>query len=137
MTKKLLFIFATLLCHANSFAQSLILHGPSYHSLNVVNNSNYGVSFKFPQGFAVGIFRNSEGNISQQVSYEFNYSENLSLLVGGITGYNNIAVAPLVMPVVKLPFESVKVLVGVAPFYDVDVKRVGVLAHLMLEFKVR
>ena len=137
MTKKLLFVLVALLCHANSFAQSLVLHGPSYHSLNVVNNSNYGVSFKFPQGFAVGIFRNSEGNISQQATYEFTYSDNLSLLVGGITGYNNVAVAPLVMPVFKLPLERLSILAGVAPYYDRDLKRVGVFAHLMLEFKVR
>jgi hypothetical protein len=137
MTKKLLFVFAALLCHANSFAQSLILHGPSYHSLNVVNNSNYGVSFKFPQGFAVGVFRNSEGNISQQVTYEFIYSDNLSLLVGGATGYNNVAISPVVIPVFKLPFERLSVLAGVAPYYDRDLKRVGILAHLMLEFKIK
>jgi hypothetical protein len=137
MAKKLLFVFAALLFHASSFAQSFILHGPSYHSLNVVNNSNYGVSFKFPQGFAVGVFRNSEGNISQQVTYEFIYSDNLSLLVGGSTGYNNVAISPIVMPVFKWPFERASILVGAAPYYDRDLKRVGILAHLMLEFKIK
>jgi len=136
MIKKILLALVTLFVQP-AFAQSLVLHGPSYHSLNVVNSSNYGASFKFPQGFIVGIYRNSEGNISQQVSYEFIYSENLSLIVGGATGYNNIAVSPLVMPVFKWPFERASILVGAAPYYDNDLKRVGLLAHLMLEFKIK
>jgi hypothetical protein len=136
MVKKILLALVTIFVQP-AFAQSLILHGPSYHSLSVVNNSNYGASFKFPQGFIVGIYRNSEGNISQQVSYEFTYSENLSLIVGGITGYNNVAVAPLIMPVYKWPLDSFSILVGAAPYYDRDLKQVGLFAHLMLEFKIK
>lgn len=136
MIKKILFALVTIFVQP-AFAQSLALHGPSYHSLGAINNSNYGASFKFPQGFIVGIYRNSEGNISQQVSYEFIYSENLSLIVGGATGYKDNAVTPIVMPVAKLPFEKVSILIGASPYYDNDLKRIGLLAHLMLEFKIK
>lgn len=132
----LFFLFLLSFC-SSSYAQSFIFHGPSYHSVGQHNNLNYGVSYKTDGNLIFGAFQNSEYRASVHLSYEVPLVENFSVVVGGATGYSGRAVSLVFLPTYRLTVDPFAILLSMTPFYDTTLNKVGLLFHLMLEFRVR
>lgn len=132
----LLFLFLLSFC-LPSHAQSFIFNGPSYHSIGQHNNLNYGVSYKTDSNLIFGAFQNSEYRASVHLSYEVPLVDSFSIIVGGATGYSGRVVSLVFLPAYRLTVDPFAILLAMTPFYDTTINKVGLLFHLMLEFKVR
>jgi hypothetical protein len=123
-------------------AQSVVVHGHSYHSNGATNNANYGVGYNMENNFGFGYYRNSQGRDSFYVSYAYPVTKWLDIQFALATGYTRFPVAPGVLADFKLPLtDTITLHVMAAPTLDNFIrghdgeKRVGVMLHSALEFK--
>jgi hypothetical protein len=90
-------------------AAELILHGPSYHfSDNGMNNANYGVGYRFDNRVVAGVYHNSLGRASVYLAYllpvaTLPWNVSADVLLGAVTGYEQMAVWPAVVPILTKP----------------------------------
>jgi hypothetical protein len=132
----LFFLFLFSFC-SSSYAQSFIFNGPSHHSVGQHNNLNYGVSYKTDRNLIFGAFQNSEYRASAHLSYEVQLADSFSIVVGGATGYSGRAVSLVFLPTYRITLDPFAILISSTPFYDTTLNKVGLLFHLMLEFKIK
>jgi len=116
-------------------AQSLIVHGLSYHSAGQHNNYNYGIGVRADNGAVFGVYQNSEYRSTAYVGYKYDFNDYLAITVGGAIGYSNKVITPLLMPTVSIPVGKISFLFGISPFRSLDVDRVGILVHSMIEYR--
>lgn len=125
-----LLALALMLCLNAASAQGLVIHGPSAHFSGSYNNLNVGVGYLSSDGWAAGLYRNSERATSAYLTRRFQLTDTLSIAVGGATGYRGIVVAPLAAALVTVPLGTARLVFGVMPFYD---QRLGLVVHSMIE----
>jgi hypothetical protein len=116
-------------------AQSLIVHGISYHSAGQHNNNNFGVGFHADNGMVFGVYQNSEYRSTAYVGYKYDFNDYLAVTLGGAVGYSNRFITPLLMPTLSIPFGKLSFIFGVSPFRSLDVNRVGIVIHSMIEYR--
>jgi len=126
-----------MLAYGVAAAQSLIIHGLSYHSIGEYNNTNLGIGYVAENGIAGGYYRNSEKGDTFYVGYRDKLIDNrLSIVYAVGTGYDKTPVMPVIMLVGSIPIvQNISLNIGVAPIYDNDSSRFGVLAHSMIEYR--
>lgn len=66
-----------------------------------------GIYASSPEGYTAGIYRNSIGKTSLFAGKAFKADfslagEEYSVMLGGVTGYNGVAVAPMIVPSIKI-----------------------------------
>jgi hypothetical protein len=132
---RLLTLFLFLLICPASYGQSLLVHGFSVHTVGEHNNRNFGVGYVTADNIAFGVYKNSEYATSGYIGYRFNFANDFGLVVGGATGYRNRSISPLFMPFVRFPLDWFSIIVGISPYKDTDLGKIGLLVHTAVEYK--
>ncbi len=123
------------LAAGSAHAQSLLVHGPSYHSNGATNARTFGLGYAFGNGFSVGAYRNSEGSTSVYGSWTWTLLPYLDLHAVLATGYSRGPLAPGVLVDLHLPITDVwRVHLMAAPTYDAD--RVGIMLHAAVSLRL-
>ncbi len=112
----------------SAFAGTLGFHIGSWHDRGGLNNVNPGIYYKTDGNFVVGTYRNSFKVQSSYLGYVIDEGP-FALIVGGVTGYDNALISPLVVPSVS--YRGVRV--SVAPKFQ-GVNEITCV-HLSYEFK--
>lgn len=134
--KKILLSLIVLGAAAPAHSQSVLIHGLSYHSYGHSNNYNYGMGYLFENRVMVGAYRNSEGNNSAYLGYNWKYNEYLSVTMLGATGYREFPVMAAVLPTFSIPVADKFYLnVVAAPMYDKDLHKFGLLLNSSIEYR--
>jgi hypothetical protein len=137
MSKHLLAILFMSVTVEATAADSIVLHGRSYHSVGAYNNNNVGVGVSY-SNYVLGAYRNSENRQSLYIGYRIVLSDYWSVAVAGVTGYNRTTVVPMVMPVIHVPVtETVRLNIGLSPLRDSPSGKAGLLIHTMMEVKFK
>jgi len=126
-----------LLGHVFAQAQSLYLHGVSYHSIGNYNNYNYGIGYSTKDNVVMGIYKNSLYTPSAYLGYIWEYNQYVSVVTAAVVGYPNAPVAPMVLLTLKAPLIKDKIYLGAsfAPLYSINHGGAGVLGHSTIEYK--
>lgn len=115
-------------------AQTVGLHLGSVHlPKRDYSNVNPGAYVRFPNGLTFGGYYNSERRPSFYAGYTHSFGP-VDVTVGAITGYERAAVAPLVVPSVRL-FEIGRVAVRLAFVPKIEKNGAHVL-HAMIEWEL-
>jgi len=116
-------------------AQSVLVHGPSYHSNGATNARTFGLGYAFGNGFSVGAYRNSEGSTSVYGSWTWTLLPYLDLHAVLATGYSRGPLAPGVLLDLNVPIADMwRVHLMAAPTYDSD--RVGIMLHAAVSLRL-
>lgn len=116
-------------------AQTVLLHGPSYHSNGAANAHTLGLGYVFGNGFGLGAYRNSEGQPSAYGSWTWRLMSHLDLHAVLATGYSRAPIVPGLLADVHVPLTDVLSLhVMGAPTYDAG--KLGVMLHAVLGLRL-
>lgn len=119
----------------SAHAQSLLLHGPSYHSNGAANARTFGLGYVFGNGFGMGAYRNSEGHNSVYGSWTWRLLPHLDLHGVLATGYSRSPIAPGLLADFHVPLtDALSLHVMAAPTYDAG--KLGVMLHAALGLRL-
>lgn len=118
--KKIFILLVALLFSAPAVAAELWLSGfTSHHSKNgaALNTNNYGQGYRSADGYAIMAYRNSYNHDSLFVGREFRTTSNpaVGAIVGAVSGYPMMAVAPVVLPELIYSIRAVEVAIIYMP----------------------
>ena len=109
-------------------AQSVLLHGPSYHSNGATNARTFGLGYAFGNGWGLGIYRNSEGGTSLYGSWTWALLPHLDMHAVLATGYARSPLVPGLLADLNWPITDVwRVHLMGAPTFDAS--KVGFMLH--------
>ena len=89
----------------NAHAQELLIHGPSLHFNSGHNNQTYGVGYEY-KGWLGGIYHNSIRETSVYGGYRIGLTDNLGVILGLVTGYQQCVICPAALLTYRVPLSK-------------------------------
>lgn len=117
-------------------AQTLVVHGFSYHSHGNFNKETFGLGYQFNNNLIVGVYENSNNVTSYYLGYNFKINEYFSVPVALATGYSDMSPKIMILPTLSIPIiGNLSLGIGMVPTYYTSLNRIGFIAHTTLQYK--